>query len=100
VKEINVTNKAVHSSSVMLNSLHGLVFQDWSFGVFFNDEVNCQAYKASVTDERSTGRMTLTRENQSALRKTCPIASLSTTGSPLIALNPNPGLGGEKQVTN
>jgi len=68
--------------------------------MFFNDEVNCQYYTASVTDERSTGGMILTRENQSTLRKTCPIASLSTTDSPLIGLNPNPSLGGEKPVTN
>jgi hypothetical protein len=67
--------------------------------MFCNDEVNCQDYTASVTDERSTGGMILTRENQSALRKTCPSASLSTTDSPLICLNPNPGLGGEKPGT-
>jgi hypothetical protein len=68
--------------------------------MFFNDEVNCQEYTASVTDERSTGEMILTGENQSALRNTRPNASLSTTDPPLTGLNPNPGLRGESQLTN
>ena len=68
--------------------------------MFFNDDVNCQDTTASVADERSTGRMILTRENKVLWEKTCAIASLSTTDSPLIGLNLNPELGGEKPVTN
>jgi len=37
-------------------------------------------YTASVKDEcRGTGSMILTKKNQSTWRKTCPIATLSTT---------------------
>jgi len=48
VKEIDVTNKAVHRPSIMLNSLFtwACLSRLKSFRMFFNDEVNCQDYTA------------------------------------------------------
>lgn len=44
--------------------------------VLFNDTVSCQEYTASVIDVWSTGSITVTKENLSTPKKTCPIATL------------------------
>jgi hypothetical protein len=48
----------------------------------------------------SDGGMILTGENRRTQRKTCPIATLSTTNPTWIDPGANPGLRGERPATN
>jgi hypothetical protein len=48
----------------------------------------------------SDGGMILTGENRRTRRKTCPSATLSTTNPTWIDPGSNPGLRGERPVTN
>jgi hypothetical protein len=49
--------------------------------VLFNDIFNCKDYTVSVTDEWSTGGITVTEEILSTPTKTCTIATLTSINS-------------------